>query len=772
VTGQRRALIVATERYDEPSFTQLAAPAHDAQALHAVLSDPTVGGFEVTVLRNPTTQEARLAIETFFVEVKRDDLLLIHFSCHGVKNPEGELYLAMRDTLPNRLAATGLPADFVNQLMAASRAQQIALFLDCCFGGAFDRGMRPRASGSVNVKDAFQRQETVRAGRARVVVAAAGDVQYALEGSAVVDRRDQASVFTGVVVEALSTGKADRDGDGWVGIYELFDYVADHVAELTTAQTPELSTFGAHGDMLLARSQARLADPEPLEEELADLLASRLTTARLNGIAELRSRVVDLDLDQAAAAWRELDRRSSSDASAAVRNAAMEALAAATLRVAEGLVELDENGTAVVEVDGPPLARQVRAVSDVAWLAVVPEVGRVLLSVQEGWAPAGTATVTITGLTGSVTVEVPAPTPHATPAPPPPPPPPPTRDRGPRRRWVARAVAGSLVVLAVVAGLVVWLLGNRGSEEPRDGQTLPQGAALDDEVALWIVKEGEGDTKAPERILVGHPGPTAEPLDDLGDFVTWPTMTEDRHTIFYLSAESASGPDTLRAAGSHGEKPQPIITDKTCPSPGRPAVNPAGTAVAVVCKLNSGDSGGPDIRIYSVDGDLQRRYAWGETVGNPTWTADGRSLVYWQQTDDRVGRGFGSNLYVVSADDEHAERKQLTRGAFRDELAVVTPNLRAMVFVRLSNSEPRDLYLMAFGEDGATLQDKDHGQSERMEASTAGVSDSDPTLSPEGTRLWFLKGSDVYESKVDVKSTATRVGDTPTGVDQLSWSRR
>ena len=121
VTGQRRALIIATERYDAPSFTELAAPAHDAQALRNVLSDPTVGGFEVTVLRNPTTQEARLAIESFFVEVKRDDLLLIHFSCHGVKNPEGELYLAMRDTMPNRLAATGLPADFVNRLMASSR---------------------------------------------------------------------------------------------------------------------------------------------------------------------------------------------------------------------------------------------------------------------------------------------------------------------------------------------------------------------------------------------------------------------------------------------------------------------------------------------------------------------------------------------------------------------------------------------------------------------------------------------------------------------------
>jgi len=771
VTGQRRALIVATERYDAPSFTQLAAPAYDAQALRTVLSDPAVGGFEVTVLRNPTTQEARLAIETFFVEVKRDDLLLIHFSCHGLKNPEGELYLAMRDTLPNRLAATGLPADFVNQLMAASHAQQIALFLDCCFGGAFHRGQRPRAAGSVNVKDAFQSQERVRAGRARVVVTAAGEMQYALEGGAVVDRHDQPSVFTGVVVEALSTGKADHDGDGWVGIYELFEYVSDHVAELTTSQTPELSTFGAHGDMFIARSRAELADSAPFDEKLCVLLGSPLTIDRLTGIAELRSRVVDLDVEQAAAAWRELERRSSKDASEAVRNAATEALAAATLRVTEGPVQLDENGTAVVEVDGPPLARRVRAASDAAWLAVVAEAGRVALSVQEGWAPADKASVMITGLTGSARVEVLA-QPPLVPPPPPPPPQPTHTDSGPRRRRVAPVVAGCLVALAVVAGLVVWqLVGGDGSEPtPAGGSTLPQGAELPAEAVLWTVTDGRT-----ERVQRGGTGLPVVDLGVLGDAVSWPTLTNDRRTILYLKADSVSGPDELWAAGSHGEDPRRIITDPDCKSVGRPAVNPAGTEVAVVCKESSGDLGGPGIWIYSVDGTREHKHAWGPDVGNPTWTADGRSLVYWQQqTDTKVGNGDGSSLYVVAADDEDAVPRRLTSGAFRDELPVVTPDLSAMVFVRYAGTGTRELYLMEFDEDGATLEDKKKSPSTRMEASDAGVSDTQPTLNIHGTELWFLKGDEVYRTDVDTHADATPVSDVPSesGVHQLSWSRR
>ena len=108
--------------------------------------------FDVRVLENGTSQDVRVAVEEFFLDRSPEDLLLLHFSCHGVKNADGELFLALRDTRPKLLAATGLGADFVNRQMAASRAQRIALFLDCCYGGAFPRGMVVRASAEARVK--------------------------------------------------------------------------------------------------------------------------------------------------------------------------------------------------------------------------------------------------------------------------------------------------------------------------------------------------------------------------------------------------------------------------------------------------------------------------------------------------------------------------------------------------------------------------------------------------------------------------------------------
>ena len=151
----REALVVAVDQYADEGLGRLRAPADDAAALGEVLGDPRIGDFAVRVLRNESAQTIRVAVEDFFADRRPDDLLLLHFSCHGLKNAAGELYLAASDSRPDRLASTAVPADFVNRQMADSRAQRIALFLDCCYGGAFPRGMVVRAAGEVAVGDAF-----------------------------------------------------------------------------------------------------------------------------------------------------------------------------------------------------------------------------------------------------------------------------------------------------------------------------------------------------------------------------------------------------------------------------------------------------------------------------------------------------------------------------------------------------------------------------------------------------------------------------------------
>ena len=357
MAGSRSALIVASDEYADPGLSRLEAPAHDAAALAEVLGDPAVGAFDVRVLHNESAHTVRTVIEEFFLDRTAGDLLLLHFSCHGVKNADGELILAMPDTNPTLLASTGVSASFVNQMMSGSRSQRIALFLDCCYGGAFPRGMLVRAGGPAVVRDAFAGELEVSGGRGRVVVTASDAMQYSFEGGVLREHDEQPSVFTGALVDGLSSGRADRDGDGWVGVNELFAYVTDVVQAASPHQRPQMWTFGAQGDILLARSRVRRVVAAKLDPQLEEAMASRLPAARYGLVDLFRERLAGADLGVALAAWQALSSMAGDD-SRRIADAVDEALAVATLRTSPPALDLttDRTGSATgdVELQGHP----------------------------------------------------------------------------------------------------------------------------------------------------------------------------------------------------------------------------------------------------------------------------------------------------------------------------------------------------------------------------------------------------------------------------------
>jgi uncharacterized caspase-like protein len=86
VEGRRSALILASYDYEDPGLRMLRAPARDAEALARVLQDPEIGNFEVRTVLNQPAHVVRLAVEELFADRKPDELLVLHFSGHGVKD--------------------------------------------------------------------------------------------------------------------------------------------------------------------------------------------------------------------------------------------------------------------------------------------------------------------------------------------------------------------------------------------------------------------------------------------------------------------------------------------------------------------------------------------------------------------------------------------------------------------------------------------------------------------------------------------------------------
>ncbi|NKE62672.1 caspase family protein, partial [Lentzea sp. PSKA42] len=228
----RYALIIAGYEFTDPGLSALRAPAHDAARLGEVLADPRIGGFHVRTMINSSAAEVNEAVEDFFADREPDDLLVLHFSGHGVKDEAGELHFATSGTKLSRLAGTAVAADFVARRMNRSRSRRIVLLLDCCYSGAFGRGMVARAGGSVGLEEQF-------GGSGRAVITASSAMEYAFEGASVADSSEgEPSVFTSALVEGLESGEADRDQDGHVGLDELYDYVYDRVRSVTPHQTP------------------------------------------------------------------------------------------------------------------------------------------------------------------------------------------------------------------------------------------------------------------------------------------------------------------------------------------------------------------------------------------------------------------------------------------------------------------------------------------------------------------------------------------------------
>ena len=324
--GRRTALIVASDEFEHTGLSRLQAPSADAEALAAVLGDPDIGGFEVRVVHNSPSHTVQAHVEDLFAEGQPDDLLLLHFSGHGLKSDSGELFFAATNTRPDRLASTAVSADFVQRCMRGSRARSVVLFLDCCYGGAFGEGVAVRAAGPANVLDSFPAGK-LGGGRGRAVITASSAMEYAFEGSALAtDDQRQPSVFTSAVVEGLSTGAADRDEDGLVSLNELYDYVFDQVRARNPNQTPSRD-IELQGELYVARSQRRRIRPVPLPPDLRAAVQDENMYTRLGAVGELRARLASADPGVALGAREALQDIARSDTSY-VADAASDALAA------------------------------------------------------------------------------------------------------------------------------------------------------------------------------------------------------------------------------------------------------------------------------------------------------------------------------------------------------------------------------------------------------------------------------------------------------------
>lgn len=255
------ALIIGNTEYTDPGLAQLTAPGRDTEDFARVLEDQEICAFDqVNILLNQFSSTVIETIDEFFDQKKPDDLLVLYFSGHGVRDELGALYLAVKNTNRARLRSTAVKSDYIRDAMNQSRSKRQVVILDCCNSGAFSQGMKAEVGGTMGMVSAFE-------GYGRYVLTASDEIQFAWEGDKIIGETEN-SLFTHFLLKGLK-GEADSDSDGRITVDELYDYAYEQISRLTPKQTPRKDASKQEGEIVLRQSM-RIEDikPVPLPDDL------------------------------------------------------------------------------------------------------------------------------------------------------------------------------------------------------------------------------------------------------------------------------------------------------------------------------------------------------------------------------------------------------------------------------------------------------------------------------------------------------------------------
>ncbi|NTX00512.1 caspase family protein [Myxococcus sp. CA040A] len=266
--GERHALLIGINQYEDASWHGLRYPGKDAEDLGRVLADPRRGGFRsVTVLTRPeqTTRAAVLqALRTLAARPwNPKDVVVIYVSGHGTlaRDARGDLqrYLVMRDTRFRDVQGTGLEMAALERELEHLGSRRRVLVLATCHSGTGKSLLPPAVLEELErTKGAFPPRPLEEDSRASLVLSASDWGETAREDDALAN-----DIYTHFFVQSLD-GRGDRNRDGAVSATEAHDWARRHTWTYTEGrQRPSARMTEVGADpVLLAGALTQPGQPE------------------------------------------------------------------------------------------------------------------------------------------------------------------------------------------------------------------------------------------------------------------------------------------------------------------------------------------------------------------------------------------------------------------------------------------------------------------------------------------------------------------------------
>jgi len=227
-------LAIGVSRYDGTTM-DLKYADDDAKSLAKFLEEQegmmfSEVHFETLVNEDVTRDSIIQSISRHLGKAAPDDVVFIFIAGHGMKHRQsGSYYFVPYDADFNSILSKGLRmSDFEEAVNILSRnVNKVIIAMDTCHSGAMRLGARAQGSGE-------DLAEALRAASGLFVLAASKGGEESLENEKFkLEKKDAGhGAFTYALLEGMS-GKANYDGDHYISLNELFQYVAKQVPRIT-----------------------------------------------------------------------------------------------------------------------------------------------------------------------------------------------------------------------------------------------------------------------------------------------------------------------------------------------------------------------------------------------------------------------------------------------------------------------------------------------------------------------------------------------------------